>query len=119
MCKDKLNCIDDDYKNIYDYHKGTCRNTSYWHLSMEKCNKFKLPNQFNEDCHDVIQTFQGERNINFSIHVIAFNAQGNEITQQNRKQQEEHFFVQSFCFFIQELLGEDNIQVGTIRMFNM
>jgi hypothetical protein len=41
-----------------------------------------------------------------------------KFTQQNKKQQ-EHFLVQSFCYFMQELLGEDNVQVRTIKMFSM
>ncbi len=110
MCKDKLNCINGDYKRIYDYHKGTCHNTSYQHLSMEKHNKFNLPKQFNDDCHDVIQTFQGEKNINFSIYVVDLNAQGDGIYTTKQKTTRRPFFVQSFCFLIQKLLGEDNVQ---------
>jgi hypothetical protein len=79
MCKNKLNCVNGDYKGIYDYHKGTCHNTSYWHLSMEKHNKFNLPKQFNENCYNVIQTFQREKNINLSIHVRDLNAQRYEV----------------------------------------
>jgi len=33
-----------------------------------------------------------------------------EFTQQNKKTTRRPFFVQSFCFFVQKLLGEDNVQ---------
>jgi hypothetical protein len=46
---------------------------------MEKHNKFNLPKQFNENCYNVIQTFQREKNITLLIHVRDLNAQGDEL----------------------------------------
>jgi hypothetical protein len=78
---------------------------------MEEHNKFHLPKQFNEDRYNhVIHAFQGQKNINVVIHVKDFNAQGDGVyTQQNEKQQEEHFPMQSFWSFMQEFLEEDNV----------
>jgi hypothetical protein len=53
--------------------------------------------------------FKG-KNINVAIHVKNLNAQGNGIyVQQNEEKEEEHFPRQSPCFFMQKLLGEDNV----------
>lgn len=53
--------------------------------------------------------FKG-KNINVIIHVRDLNAQGDEIyVQQNEEKEEEHFSMQSPCFFMQKLLGEDNV----------
>lgn len=55
MYKDKWNYINEDYKRILDYHKGTTRhNASYWYLTIEECDIFHLPKQYNEDCYNVI-----------------------------------------------------------------
>lgn len=54
MCKDKWNYINEDYKRILDYHKGTRHNASYWDLIIEECDRFHLPKQYNEDCYNVI-----------------------------------------------------------------
>lgn len=65
--------------------------------------------QFNEECYNVIQTFQRERNINVAIDVRDFNAQGDGKNVHQNKEQEEHFPMQSSCSFMQELLGKDNV----------
>jgi len=68
-----------------------------------------FPKQFNEECYNVIQAFQRERNINIAIHVKDLNAQGDGIYVHQKKEQEEHFPVQSFCSFMQKLLGKYNV----------
>ncbi len=65
--------------------------------------------QFNEECYNVIQAFQRERNINVAQHVKDLNAQGDGIYVHQNKEQEEHFPMQSSCSFMQELLGKDNV----------
>ncbi len=107
--KDKWNCINGDYKRMFDYHKGTSHNTSWWDLSSKEPNKFHFLKQFNEKCYKVIQAFQRERNINVAIHVRDLNAQGDGIYVHQNKEQEEHFPMQSSCSFMQELLGKDNV----------
>jgi hypothetical protein len=57
MYKDKWNSINGDYKKIFNYHKGTGHNTSYWDLSLEDQDKFHLPRQFNENCYNTIEIF--------------------------------------------------------------
>jgi hypothetical protein len=37
------NCIHGDYKQIFDYHKGTKNNTSYWDFTLEEWNRLHLP----------------------------------------------------------------------------
>jgi hypothetical protein len=86
---------------------------------MEKHNKSNLPRHFNEDCYNVLQTFQREKNINLSIHVRDLNAQGDEVYTIKQKTIRGKFLMQSFCYFMQELLGEDNVQVRIVKMFNM
>jgi phosphoglycerate-specific signal transduction histidine kinase len=65
--------------------------------------------QFNEECYNVIQAFQRERNINIAIHVKDLNAQGNGIYVHQNKKQQEHFPMQSSCSSMQKLLGKDNV----------
>jgi hypothetical protein len=85
MCKDKWNYINCEYKRIVDYHKGTGNNTSYLDLSLEKCNKFHLLKLFNGNYYNVIEVFQGERNIHVVMHVKDLLAKGYG-TQQSEEQ---------------------------------
>jgi hypothetical protein len=59
---------------------------------LEKCNKFHLPKLFNENYYNVIEVFQGERNINVVMHVRDLFVEGDGV-QQSEEQQEEHFHV--------------------------
>ncbi len=43
MCKGKWNYINEDYKRILYYHKGTRHNASHWNLIIEECDRFHLP----------------------------------------------------------------------------
>jgi hypothetical protein len=36
ICKREWNCIDNDYKEISNYHKGIGYNISYYNLTLEK-----------------------------------------------------------------------------------
>jgi hypothetical protein len=68
-CKDKWNCLNNDYKKIVNYHKGTYHNTSNWEMSVENNKMFHLSMLFNEECYNAIKFFQGKRNVNTSMYV--------------------------------------------------
>jgi hypothetical protein len=52
QCKNKWNCVNDDYKKIHDYHKSTINNVSYQDLTLGKWHKVHLPRQFIEKCYN-------------------------------------------------------------------
>lgn len=59
MCKRQWNCINDDCKEIFNYHKGIDYNISYEGLLLEKQNH--LPKQFNENYYHAIEVFQKKK----------------------------------------------------------
>ncbi len=83
---------------IMNYHEGTSHNPSYWETNLKEKEKenFHLPRQFNEECYNVIEVFQRERNVNIPMHVWDLQGLGDAIYVQSKEGHEEIVLVRPF-----------------------
>jgi len=78
MCKDKWNSFNSNFKKIADNCEGTSNHTCFWDLKYEKeC--YHLPCQYTREYYELIEIFQGEKNVNVLLYTEDVNAKGDDI----------------------------------------
>jgi len=58
---------------------------------MEERDKLHLLKWFNADCHNVIEVFNGDKNINVPIHLKDLQIESDGIYVQHKWKEEDHF----------------------------
>ncbi len=71
--------MNSNFKKLADYHKGTCNHTCFWDLKHEENECYHLPHQYTRQYYELIEDFQGEKNVNVPIHTRDVNAEGDDM----------------------------------------
>lgn len=79
MCKDKCNSLNSNYIKLADYHKKNRSHTYFWDLSFDEKEIFHLLCQFNIEFYELIEAFEGERNVTTPLHVRDDNVKNDKI----------------------------------------